>query len=152
MTAGRSARRSAHAGGTARHRARELAFRIAYESDVNDDSCARVWQALSAEQHLSGDQRELVAAVIGVLDRSRAQVDGQLSAATEHWPLDRLSATDRAVLRAAVAELMGYPGSPARVVLDEAIEIAKRFGTEESGRFVNGVLDRVARALRPAEF
>jgi N utilization substance protein B len=50
-----------------------------------------------------------------------------------------------------VAELIGRPGTPVRVILNEAIEIAKRYGSEESGRFVNGVLDRVARALRPQE-
>jgi len=51
-----------------------------------------------------------------------------------------------------VAELIGRPGTPARVVLDEAIEIARRYGSAESGRFVNGVLDRIARRLRPQEF
>jgi len=56
------------------------------------------------------------------------------------------------VLRAAVAELIARPGTPARVVLDEAIEIAKRFGAADSGRFVNGVLDRAAKLLRPGEF
>jgi N utilization substance protein B len=64
----------------------------------------------------------------------------------------RLAATDRAVLRVSVAELLARAGSPARVVLDEAIDIARTFGSAESGRFVNGVLDRAARRLRPAEF
>ena len=79
-------------------------------------------------------------------------VDATLREGAPNWPLERLAATDRSVLRAAVAELISRPGTPARVVLDEAIELAKRYGTEESGRFVNGVLDHVARALRPAEF
>ena len=63
----------------------------------------------------------------------------------------RLAATDRSVLRAAVAELMARPGTPVRVVLDEAIELARRYGSAESGGFVNGVLDQVARHLRPEE-
>ena len=75
-----------------------------------------------------------------------------LRASAEHWPLNRLAATDRAVLRVAVAELLARPGSPARVVIDESIEIARRYGSEESGRFVNGVLDKAARQLRAAEF
>ena len=75
-----------------------------------------------------------------------------LGRAAEHWSLARLSATDRSVLRAAIAELMARAGTPARVVIDEAIEIAKRYGSDESGGFVNGVLDRAARALRPTEF
>jgi N utilization substance protein B len=79
-------------------------------------------------------------------------VDAEIQRSAEHWPVARLAVTDRAVLRAAVAELMARPGTPARVVLDEAIEIAKRYGSEESGRFVNGVLDQVAHRLRPDEF
>jgi len=80
------------------------------------------------------------------------EIDGLLRAAAQHWSLERLSGTDRAVLRAAVAELVSRQGTPARVVIDEAIEIAKAYGSEESGRFVNAVLDRIARELRPAEF
>jgi N utilization substance protein B len=78
-------------------------------------------------------------------------VDRALAEGAEHWSLQRLAATDRAVLRLATAELMSRPGTPARVVLDEAIEIARRFGSAASGSFVNGVLDRVARQLRPGE-
>jgi N utilization substance protein B len=101
---------------------------------------------------LSEDQSALVEDVVRTLETESAEVDRCLEEAAEHWPLARLSATDRSVLRAAVAELMGRPGTPARVVLDEAIDIAKRYGSEESGGFVNGVLDRVARRLRPTEF
>ena len=78
--------------------------------------------------------------------------DALITGAASHWPLDRMSATDRSVLRSAVAELMARPGTPARVVLDEAIEIAKRYGSDESGHFVNGVLDHIARDLRTEEF
>jgi N utilization substance protein B len=78
-------------------------------------------------------------------------VDAVLVAALDRWPLERLAATDRAVLRIAAAELRARAGSPARVVIDEAIEIARRFGGEGSGGFVNGVLDKLARALRPEE-
>ncbi len=137
---------------SARRRARELAFRVVYQAEVAGDGYAPTWRARRAEERLSGDQAELIDDVVAVLEQRGAEVDGLLSGAAAHWPLARLSATDRAVLRAAVAELMGRAGSPARVVLDEAIEIARRYGSDESGRFVNGVLDRIARDLRPAEF
>jgi N utilization substance protein B len=126
--------------GTARHRAREVAFRIAYQSDLTSDPYADVWALRREEEHLGDDQRELVDDVVRVLAQRAADVDEALRVAA-----------DRSVLRAAVAELLARPGTPARVVLDEAIEIAKRYGSEESGRFVNGVLDRVARELRPGE-
>ena len=136
---------------TARRRAREVAFRLAYQADVMAEPWDAQVAAACEDERLSGDQRALVEDVLGVLRRRAAEVDDLIRAAAKHWELDRLAATDRSVLRIAVAELMGRPGTPARVVLDEAIEIARRFGSEESGRFVNGVLDHAARTLRPGE-
>jgi N utilization substance protein B len=135
---------------TARRRAREVAFRLAYQTDVMAESWDKTAAALDDER-LSADQRELVEDVLGVLRRQGAAVDDHIRGAAEHWELERLAATDRSVLRIAIAELIGRPGTPVRVVLDEAIEIARRYGGEESGRFVNGVLDRAAKTLRPAE-
>jgi N utilization substance protein B len=117
------------------------------------ESPAETW---SRQRDLEGarlddDQRQLVEDVVRVLEGRGADVDAALRAATEHWEVERLAATDRSVLRAALAELIGRPGIPARVILNEAIEIAKRYGSQDSGRFVNGVLDRAARTLRPGE-
>jgi N utilization substance protein B len=136
----------------ARRRARELAFRVIFQADVAGEALAEVWAARREEERPGPEARSLVDDVVALLATRHAEVDGILRDAAEHWPLERLAATDRTVLRASVAELMSRPGTPARVVLDEAIEIARRFGSAESGRFVNGVLDRVAKRLRPAEF
>lgn len=140
-----------HEHPTARRRARVLAFRIAYQCDVTGDPPLEVWRVLREEERLSQDQDELVEDVTRELAARGGDVDGALRAALDTWPLERLAATDRAVLRVAAAELRARAGSPARVVIDEAIDIAREFGSEESGRFVNGVLDRVARAQRPGE-
>jgi N utilization substance protein B len=134
-----------------RRKAREALFRVVYQADLMGESYPQAWAAAREEEALDDDQGQLVDDVVGTLDRCAADVDGALAAAAERWEVSRLAATDRAVLRAAVAELMGRPGTPARVILNEAIDIAKRFGSEDSGRFVNGVLDRVAHALRPGE-
>ena len=138
----------------ARRRAREVAFRVAYQADVAGDAYPVAWRLRREDEApLSSDQLELIEDVVGTLDQRGGDVDAALQGALEErWPLPRLAATDRAVLRVAVAELLARPGSPARVVLDEAIEIARTFGSAESGAFVNGVLDRTARTLRPAEF
>lgn len=136
---------------TARRRAREVAFRLAYQADVMAEPCDARVSAACDDEHLSTDQRELVEDLLGVLRRRPDEVDDLIRGAARHWELDRLAATDRSVLRIAIAELIGRPGTPARVVLDEAIEIARRYGSEESGRFVNGVLDHAARTLRPGE-
>jgi N utilization substance protein B len=138
----------------ARRRAREVAFRVAYQADVAGDAYAQAWKLRREnEDRLSADQLELIGDVVALLESSAPRVDEALQSALEdRWTVGRLAATDRAVLRVAVAELLARPGSPARVVLDEAIEIARTFGSDESGAFVNGVLDRAARQLRPAEF
>ena len=135
-----------------RRRAREVAFRVAFQADVAGDSYAFAWKLRAEEETLSDDQRELIVDIVKALEARGTEVDTSLRESAEHWPLNRLAATDRAVLRIAVAELMARPGSPARVVLDEAIELARTYGSEESGRFVNGVLDRAARTRRPEEF
>ena len=138
----------------ARRRAREVAFRIAYQADIAGDAYARAWELRrESEEKLSADQLELIDDVVAELETGAPRVDEALqSALDDRWTVARLAATDRAVLRVAVAELLARPGSPARVVLDEAIEIARTFGSADSGAFVNGVLDRAARRLRPAEF
>jgi N utilization substance protein B len=136
---------------SARRRARELAFRVVYQADLMADSCDDTWRTLRAGERLTEDQAQLVSDVVECLGRRGADVDRALAEGAQHWSLPRLAATDRAVLRLAAAELLARPGTPARVVLDEAIEIARRFGSEASGSFVNGVLDRVARQLRPGE-
>jgi N utilization substance protein B len=138
----------------ARRRAREVAFRVAYQADIAGDAYARAWELRrESEEKLSADQLELIDDVVAQLETGAPRVDEALqSALDDRWTVTRLAATDRAVLRVAVAELLARPGSPARVVLDEAIEIARTFGSADSGAFVNGVLDRAARRLRPSEF
>ena len=136
---------------SARRHAREVAFRVAYQADRTADRYGEVWRALKEDERLSADQSQLVEDVIECLEGRGAEVDGALGEAAEHWTLARLAATDRSVLRTTTAELIARPGTPARVLIDEAIEIARRYGSDASGAFVNGVLDRVARRVRPGE-
>lgn len=143
---------TAQTGSPARRRARELAFRVLYQSDMMGDPVTDAWsRALAEEVDLGDDPRSLVDDIVSMFAKQGSEIDALLVEAAENWQLDRLAATDRAVLRSAIAELLARPGMPVRVVLDEAITLAKKFGSEESGRFVNGVLDRVAHKLRPAE-
>ena len=137
---------------SARRRAREVAFRVVYQADLTADRHRDVWQALREDERLSEDQTLLIADLVACLETRGGEVDAALVEAAQNWSLPRLAATDRSVLRAATAELLARQGTPARVILDEAIEIARRFGSDGSGGFVNGVLDRVARRLRPEEF
>jgi N utilization substance protein B len=136
---------------TARRRARELAFRLAYQADVMAEPAMPEWSGEGDDPPMSADQRALVDDLLAVLRQRSTEVDDLIRRAAQHWDLERLAATDRSVLRIAIAELIGRPGTPARVVLDEAIDIARRYGGEGSDRFVNGVLDHAARVLRPGE-
>lgn len=85
--------------------------------------------------------------VTGVSDHLE-RVDGLIAGHAHGWTLTRMPVIDRCVLRLAVFELLGRPDVPVAVVIDEAVELAKRFSTDDSGRFVNGVLSAVAREVR----
>jgi len=134
-----------------RRRARETVFRLLYQAELTRDSIAAAWKASADEDALPGEARAYVDELVGVLEDHAAELDKTIGGALEHWNFDRLAATDKSVLRLATAELAHLRGTPARVILDEAVDLARRFGREESGRFVNGVLDRLARELRPGE-
>ena len=75
------------------------------------------------------------------------EVDGLIEKHTQHWRMERMAAVDRNILREAVAEFLGYPQTPKAVVINEALEIARKFSTPESVQFINGVLDSVGKDL-----
>ena len=134
-----------------RRRGRELVFRLIYQADLTHDGIAALWQAAKGDERLPEEAREYVEALVGALEDGLPDLDRRIEGALERWNLERLAVTDRSVLRLATAEFAHLPGTPARVILDEAVAIARKYGREESGKFVNGVLDRLARELRPGE-
>ena len=81
---------------------------------------------------------------------TRDEADRRIAGASVGWPLDRMAVVDRIVLRLAVAELLDPDGPPMAVVIDEAVELAKEYSTDESGAFVNGILSTIAGRHRPA--
>jgi N utilization substance protein B len=123
--------------------ARERALELLYEADAKSSSLADVLAALPIEPDAYA-----VDVLTGVSEHS-AEIDALITRLAPDWPLDRMAAVDRAVLRVGIYELSQRPDVPTAVVLDEAVELAKRYSTEESGRFVNGVLAAAARELRP---
>ena len=84
------------------------------------------------------------------LGADKEDVDRRIAAASVGWPLDRMAVIDRIVLRLAVAELLDPEGPPVAVVIDEAVELAKTYSTDDSGRFVNGILSTIAADIRLA--
>jgi N utilization substance protein B len=112
----------------------------------------RLGKEIDGDQYRSADAAWFRDLVVGVVEMQR-EIDPTIHAAlVEGWPLKRVDATLRAILRAGVYELIKRADVPARVVITEYVDIAKAFFTEDEPRLVNGVLDRLAHDLRPAEF
>ncbi len=112
-------------------------------------------QSIMSPMDLLDDRPVVSAELTGMLIRGveemRADIDACIVENARGWVLDRMPALDRAVLRLAIFELMQRGDVPTAVVIDEAVELAKRFSTDDSGRFVNGVLAAVAKQVRANE-
>ena len=126
-----------------RRRAREIVLQLLYEDDLNpeqDTAVAKQFLAnrLHGNQVLIAFARELWESVI----KNRWEIDKALSAKTQNWSLRRMAAIDRNVLRLGAFEIL-HTDTPGRVVINEAVELAKRYGNQQSGQFVNGILDRI---------
>jgi N utilization substance protein B len=130
--------------------ARELALQALYKLDMLGDTAAPgtlgvFWDHFVPEGVPRGGESEQFArALVAGVDAHRARIDELIAAAAEHWRLPRLSRVDLNVLRLATFELLDRPEIPAAVTINEAIEIARRYGSEDSSAFVNGVQDHIA--------
>jgi len=139
-----------------RRKARALALQVLYALDVQASTDPSGGGAVGDAVASYGDRFELdvdepAREFAGVLARAAAEhrgaIDDRIAGASRNWRIERMARVDRNILRLAVGELLHVPETPVRVVINEAVELAKRFGTAESPAFVNGVLDRVAQAL-----
>jgi transcription antitermination protein NusB len=134
-----------------RRKARELALQFLYQLDVNGaDDPAPYEPDFWARHALDDETRRFARALVAGTTADRLKIDHLIAEFTEHWDLDRMAVVDRNILRLAIFELLHEADVPPKVAINEAIEIAKKFGTRESSRFINGILDRVHRELRPA--
>ncbi len=137
---------------------RELALQALYQMDVTGGSDAAahagdLWRHFDEpdEPERSEAARAFAAELVEGVVAMRARLDELIGASAAHWRVDRLSQIDRNILRVAAFEIAGAAGRTASVAIDEAIEIAKRFGSEDSPTFVNGVLDHIATAVGAKE-
>jgi N utilization substance protein B len=132
-----------------RRKARELALQLLYELDLQGDDAvphfADFWRQHLADSEVRAFTEELVR---GTRD-NRAKIDDLITHYTEHWSLERMAVVDRNLLRQAIFELLWHQDVPPKVAINEALDVAKKFSTQESSRFINGVLDRIRRELRP---
>ena len=133
-----------------RREAREIAFRATYQADVTGDPIDRCLGEIVEETAPRPDVEEFARSLIRTLSAHCDEIDATVTRIARNWSLTRMAATDRSVIRLAAAELFYHGETPTRVALDEAIEIAKKYGMETSGSFVNGILDRIAHEARPS--
>jgi N utilization substance protein B len=127
---------------TRRHKAREVALQMLFQKDLNPDVAPdlireQIQEALEDER-LSRFAWSLYAGVI----ESLATIDAKIEAVASHWSVERMPATDRNAIRLGAFEIL-YSDTPPRVAIDEALELAKSFGSANSSSFVNGILDRL---------
>jgi N utilization substance protein B len=126
-------------------------LQVLYALDINEGSdaagaVAQYWELFQLE--LDPPSLEFAGRLV-ITARSRlAEIDDAIQSASRNWRLDRMSRVDRNILRLATCELRHSPDVPVKVVINEAVELAKRFGTADSPAFVNGILDRIAHQIR----
>jgi transcription antitermination protein NusB len=128
-----------------RRRARELALQALYAIDISGEPAASCMEAVFREQHAEGEEREYAVRLVEGTIAERPAIDAELERLSESWSLVRMAAVDRNLLRLAAYELLHHAEVPRKVVINEAVEIAKRFGDQKSPSFVNALLDKLGR-------
>ena len=126
-----------------RREARERAIELAYEADLRELSVDELLAALALRPD------GFVIELLRISEDRRAEAEELIATRATGWSIDRMPAIDRLVMTQAVAELLAHD-TPTGVILSEAVDLASRYSTDESSRFVNGVLAAVAREVRPA--
>jgi N utilization substance protein B len=126
-----------------RSEARERALGLLYEAQAKGSEPADVLAALPVAPD------PLATMLVEGVDAQRVEIDELLAGHARGWTLERMPVLDRTIMEIATYELLSRPDVPTAVAIDEAVELAKRFSTDDSGRFVNGVLAAIAREVRP---
>ena len=134
-----------------RRKSREFALQMLFQLDMGKQTVEHVrktfWgERKDVEQEVKGFADDL----FRIAQERAPEIDERIERHAAHWRVDRMAAVDRNVLRAAVAELLGYPHTPRPVVINEYLEVARKFSSPEAVHFINGVLDAVAKDLPAA--
>lgn len=131
-------------GEASRHQQRERALSLLYEAELKRQDPLDVLSALPVRPD------DYVCTLLQGVVATQEEADRRIAGAAVDWPLDRMALIDKLVMRQAVAELLDPDGPPVAVVIDEAVELAKNYSTDDSGSFVNGILSTIATELRQA--
>jgi N utilization substance protein B len=134
-----------------RHRAREAAVQMLYQWEVGKASMHEVrqtfWTGPASSETLTEHHREFATALADGVAARVAEIDPVIGEAAEHWRIERMNVMDRLILRLAVYEFLHEAETPAKVIINEALELARTFSNDDSVRFINGILDAIRRKL-----
>jgi transcription antitermination protein NusB len=131
-----------------RRKSRELTLQMLFQADMGKQTPEQVRQSFWREcGDVGADVQGFADDLFRVATNRATEIDGLIEGHAQHWRMERMAAVDRNLMRAAVAELVGFPDTPRAVVINEALEIARKFSTPESVQFINGVLDSVGKEL-----
>jgi transcription antitermination protein NusB len=131
-----------------RRKSRELCLQMLFQWDMGKQSPEQVRKTFWAERgEVDQETRDFADDVFQVAVERQPEIDALIQKHAQHWRMDRMAAVDRNVLRAGVAEFLGHQETPRPVVINEALEIARKFSAPESVQFINGVLDSIGKEL-----
>ena len=131
-----------------RRKSRELVLQMLFQADMGKQTVEHVRKTFWGEHATTSDEvRGFADDLFRVATDRAPEIDKLIEGHAEHWRMERMAAVDRNLLRAGVAEFLAYPDTPRAVVINESLEIARKFSSLESVQFVNGVLDSVAKEL-----
>jgi N utilization substance protein B len=127
-----------------RHKARTIALQALYEVDTAARRPETVAERLLAETNLSEENKEFVRSLVNGTIKNKNEIDGNIQRFAPAWPVDQIAIVDRNILRLAIFEILFDNKVPVKVAVNEAVELAKTFGSDSSSKFVNGVLGSVS--------
>ena len=131
-----------------RRKSRELAVQMLFQSDMGKQDAEQVRKTFWSERkEMDESVRDFADDIFRIATDRGADIDRIIEKHASNWKIERMAAVDRNVMRAAVAEFLGFPQTPGPVVINEALEIARKFSSPEAVNFINGVLDSVSKDL-----
>jgi N utilization substance protein B len=123
---------------------REVVMQILYAYDIRKEDIHKVAEGIMPEEIISQPKsKDFAFALLGKIIPNLQLIDSKIKSHADNWELDRMAIIDRNLMRIAIAEMLYFPDVPPKVSINEAIEIAKQYSTDKSGKFVNGILDAV---------
>src|SRR5271156_3562755 len=134
-----------------RRKSRELTMQMLFQGDLGKQSPEQVQKLFWASvEDVDAETRGFAEDLYRVASERKVEIDALIEAHAQNWRLERMPVVDRNLLRAAVAEMLGFPNTPAAIIINETLEIGRRFAAPESIHFLNGVLDAIARDVLKA--